>query len=207
MVALPKPTTDGKSYITPNEYLAWERQAETKSEYREGVIVAMAGASPEHIAITGNIYGELYGQLKGRNCQVFGSDLRISVETCDAYYYPDVTVVCEPPQFLNLGAATLVNPTLLVEVLSDSTEIKDRNEKWECYQTLESLKTYVLVAQDRPRIEIYVRQTDGSWSYKEVKGLEATVKLDAIGCELRLSDVYARIVFSVPAESLTGQSG
>jgi Uma2 family endonuclease len=118
----------------------------------------------------------------------------VRVPACDKYYYPDVTVVCEPPQFEDGRRDTLLNPTLLIEVLSDSTQATDRDEKWQCYQTLESLQSYVLISQNKPLVEIYRRQADG-WFYTAFTQLESVVPLDAIGCELKLAEVYARVPF------------
>ncbi len=199
MVAYAKKNTETLPRLTHQEYLERERKAETKSEYDGGAVVAMAGASPEHNTITSNIHGELYAQLRGKECRPFVSDLRVRVPSCDKYYYPDVIVACDEPEFEDLeGVASLLNPTLIVEVLSDTTEVKDRGEKFICYQTLETLNTYVLVSQTRPLIEIYRRQENG-WHYFAAKDLESMVSLEAIGCELRLADVYARIPFEEPS--------
>lgn len=194
MVAYAKREAPEQPYLTPQEYLERERKAETKSEYSGGVVVAMAGASKRHNRITANISGELHGQLKGEPCQAFVSDLRVGVPECNRYYYPDVAVVCGEPIFVDAELDTLLNPTLIVEVLSDSTEARDRGEKLECYQALESLQTYVLVAQDRPYIEIYSRQ-DRDWRYSKAKEMTDRVALDAIGCELSLAEAYARVEF------------
>lgn len=180
--------------LTPQEYLERERKAETKSEYDGGYVTAMAGASKEHNRVTVNIAGELYAQLKGKPCQPFVNDLRVRVPECDRYYYPDVVVVCDEPQFEDVELDTLLNPTVIVEVLSASTEARDRGQKLQCYRTLDSLNIYVLVAQDRPFVEIYRRQEQG-WLYSTVEGLESVVSLDAIGCKLRLADIYDRIEF------------
>jgi Uma2 family endonuclease len=185
--------------LTPQEYLERERKAETKSEYHGGIVVAMAGASPEHNIIVFDLIGTLSVQLRGKPCQGFPSDLRVRVPACDKYYYPDAIVVCEEPEYEQLaGTRSLLNPTLIVEVLSDSTEKTDRGEKWTCFQTLESLQTYVLISQDRPLIEVYRREGQG-WFYAAATGVESRVPLDAIGCELKLTDVYARIQFPQPS--------
>jgi Uma2 family endonuclease len=187
------------TYITPQEYLEMERDAETKSEYDDGVIVAMAGSSPEHSAITFNLSVKLGVQLDGLPCRGFTSDLRVRVPVCNKYYYPDVTIVCNRPEFeLLAGVRSLLNPTLLIEVLSNSTAATDRGEKWRCYRTLESLTTYVLIAQDRPEVEVYTRMEDGDWRLHTVIGLDASVPLRTFGCELRMADVYAGVTF--PAE-------
>lgn len=196
MVAYPKTEPHR---LTPQEYLERERYAETKSEYRGGVLVAMAGASPEHNAITSNLHGELYGQLREKECRPFVSDLRVRVPACDRYYYPDVVVACEEPRYEALaGVRSLLNPTLVIEVLSDSTETADKGEKWLCYQTLDSLQTYVLVSQQRPVVEIYRRYGE-EWLYTAVAGLESVAVLESIGCTVRLADIYARVAFPPPA--------
>lgn len=203
MVASPK--TESRR-LTPQEYLERERYAQTKSEYHGGVLVAMAGASPEHNAIVFDIIGTLSAQLRGKPCQGFPSDLRVRVPACDRYYYPDIVVACEEPIYDVLaGTRSLLNPTLVIEVLSDSTEAADKGEKWFCYQTLDSLQTYVLVSQQRPVVEIYRRYGE-EWLYTAVVGLESVAVLESIGCTLRLADIYARVSFPPPA-SEAAQNG
>ena len=193
MVALKQMPVETPRRVTAREYLERERTAETKREFHRGVIVAMAEASPEHNTITVNVLGELYSQLRGKECRPFASDMRVRVPACDNYYYPDVVVVCGEPRYQVIaGIQSLLNPTLIVEVLSESTATMDRGEKWECYQTLESLQTYVLVAQERAFVEVYERG-ERNWSYTSTADYEQTITLDAIQCNLRLSDVYARV--------------
>src|SRR5579862_9757055 len=140
------------SYITQEAYLRRERNAETKSEYYNGVIVAMAGASPEQSIIAANVIIQLNAQLRSRGCIPFTGDLRVRVDACNRYFYPDATLLCGQPVYQMLeGVRSLCNPSLIVEVLSDSTATLDRDDKWHCYQTLESLTTYILIAQDRTR--------------------------------------------------------
>jgi len=184
-----------RPYIMPHEYLQRERRADTKSEYHDGVIVAMSGASRQHNRITFDTARSLGNQLQNTPCEPFSGDMRVLTPECNRYFYPDVIVVCGEAQFEDETLDTLTNPTLIVEVLSESTERMDRRMKWDCYQTLPSLRTYVLIAQDEPRIETFTRQEDGAWSYSAANKLEATVSLPAIGCTLRLSDVYARVEF------------
>ena len=183
-------------YFTRQEYLAWERKAETKHEYHDGVIVAMTGASRRHNRVTLDTVRSLGNQLEGTPCEPFANDMRVLVPECNRYFYPDVIVVCGEAQFEDEEFDTLTNPTLVVEVLSNSTERTDRRLKLDCYRTLPSLQTYALIAQDAPRIETYTRQDDGTWRYGAVSGLEASVSLPAIGCTLRLADVYARVAFA-----------
>jgi Uma2 family endonuclease len=186
-------------YITPEEYLRRERDAETRSEYHDGVIVAMAGANPEHNIIAANVIIQLNTQLRHRGCIPFTSDQRVRVDACNRYCYPDTTVVCDQPAYQMLeGLRSLVNPSLVVEVLSDSTAAQDRGDKWHCYQTLESLTTYILIAQDRARVEVYTRMEDGDWRLSTFHGLEATLRLPAYGCEIGMADIYADVVFPEP---------
>ncbi len=181
--------------LTPEEYLSAERQAETKSEFHDGELLAMAGASYAHNLIVANVIRELGVQLKSRPCAVLPSDIRLWLEASRHYVYPDVTVVCGEPEFTDADQDTLVNPTLLVEVLSEATRNYDRGEKFERYRTLGSFAEYVLLAQDRPHCEHYVRQPDKSWILTEESRVEVTVPLTTIGCELALSEAYDRVSF------------
>jgi Uma2 family endonuclease len=195
MVTQPNP------YFTPEEYLALEREADYKSEYLDGQIYAMAGGSPEHNAIGANLLGALVPQLRGGPCRSFTSDQRVKLEETGLYTYPDITIVCGERHFDDARRDTLLNPTLIIEVLSDSTEAYDRGEKFAHYRRVESLREYVLVSQNRPRIERYLRQPDGTWNYAAVDGLESEIRLDSIGCLLRLAEVYDGISFERPPES------
>jgi Uma2 family endonuclease len=180
--------------FTPQEYLDWERQQETKHQYLDGDIVAMAGASPPHTMIQWDMSIEIGVQLKGSQCQAFSNDMRILVPACNRYYYADIPIACGEPDFEDRYGDTLTNPTVLIEILSPSTEQMDRGEKLLCYQTLPSLQLYVLVAQNEPRVEIY-RRHGNEWRYTVTRGLDATVVLEPIGVTLRLADIYARVTF------------
>jgi Uma2 family endonuclease len=187
-------------HVPIETYFDLEDKAQIKSEYHNGKIIAMAGATPAHIRITTNLTRLVGNQLEGKTCEPFDSDMRVLVPDCDVVYYPDLTVTCETPRFGETRLATLLNPTLVVEVLPPSTERADRGVKFDCYRTLGSLKAYVLVYQGEPRIDIYTRQLDGAWQYETAKELTATLKIAALGCELRLADVYARVEFkALPA--------
>jgi len=182
-------------------YLQSERHAEIKSEYVNGTIVAMAGASLSHNRITFDLAGHIGNQLKDGNCEAFSADMRVRVPAFNRYYYPDLVVVSGPPEFEDTQFDTLLNPILIAEVLSESTEAKDRGEKLIAYQSLPSLMTYVLISQVQPCVEVYQRQPNG-WLYQVTQGLENRVLLAAIGCELNLTDLYARIVFQeLPEEA------
>ena len=180
------------THLTPEEYLAFERKATTKHEYLNGQIVAMSGASFAHNFLTMNTANQLYNQLIGGECQVATSDMRVKVTQIDSYFYPDVVVVCGEPRAEDETFDTLLNPTVVVEVLSPSTETYDRGEKFEHYQQIASLKEYVLISQDKIRVEHYHRQETG-WMQTEFRGLEDVLSLLSIGCELRLQDVYRRV--------------
>ena len=183
------------TYVTPEEYLRRERLAESKSEYLNGEIFAMTGASRQHNRITINISSSLNLQLKGRPCETYAVDMRVKVRASGLYTYPDVAVVCGDPQFEDEYVDTLLNPTLLVEVLSQSTERYDRIAKTSYYRTIDSLAEHLLVAQDEIRLEQYVKRPNRQWLLSEYRELDEVVELTAIGCELRLSDVYDRITF------------
>jgi Uma2 family endonuclease len=184
-----------EQFITAADYLALERQAEIKSEYLNGQIYAMSGASRSHNRITVNLTAALHAQLKHKPCEPFSGDMRVKVTPTGLYTYPDVMVVCGEPRFEDPHVDTLLNPTVLIEVLSDSTEAYDRGGKFAHYRALESLTDYLLVAQDQPRIEHFRRQTDGQWLYSVADGLDAQVEIATIGCVLHLAEVYERVAF------------
>jgi Uma2 family endonuclease len=187
MSAVPKP------YITPSEYLARERRAETKSEYFAGEIFAMSGASRKHNLIAANAAGELRQQLRDRNCEVYTSDMKVKVSPTGLYTYPDVTVVCGGPQFEDDEDDVLLNPTVLFEVLSRSTADYDRGGKFAHYRRLSSLREYVLISQDRCLVEHYVRQPYDQWLLSEQTSLEDTLDLPSINCKLPLSEIYLKV--------------
>ena len=182
-------------YLTPEEYLAIERKAIYKSEYIDGEMVAMTGASRQHNLIAFNITREISQQLRGRPCEGYVSDMRVRVPSTRLYTYPDVVVVCGAPQFEDDYVDTLLNPTLIIEVLSESTELYDRGKKFGFYRTIESLAEYLLVAQDECRVEQYVKQPDGRWLLSEYRALEDVVELMSIGCKLSLREVYEKVAF------------
>lgn len=188
-----------KERYTPEQYLEIERQADHKSEYFSGEIVALAGVSEPHALIVWNIAGEFYNQLKGRPCKAYASDMRVKVDATGLYTYPDVVVVCGETRFDDEHKDTLTNPTVLIEVLSKSTEAYDRGEKFLHYRRLESVTDYLLVSQHTARIERFARQGDGQWLHTETSGLGAVVEIASIGCRLALSDVYDKVELASPA--------
>lgn len=189
-----------EQFITAADYLAMERQSPSKSEYLNGRIYAMSGASRNHNRITLNLGAMLRAHLRGYPCEPFINDLRVKVSPTGLYTYPDVVVVCGEPRFEDDQVDTLLNPKVIIEVLSESTEKYDRGEKFTHYRALESVTDYLLVAQHQPCIESFHRQADGSWLYSVAQDLEAQIDIAAIGCALRLEDVYERVVFPEAAD-------
>ncbi len=180
-------------YVTPAEYLAIERKAETKSEYFDGQMFAMAGASRPHSLIVSDIDRVLGNQLLERPCETYPNDMRVKVTATGLYTYPDFVVVCDEPQFEDKVADTLLNPTLLVEVLSKTTENYDRGVKFEHYRRLTSVREFLAIAQDRMHVEHHIRQADGSWLLREYSGADDVLDLRSIECRLTLTDIYRRV--------------
>lgn len=182
-----------KPRLTAAEYLAIERQAAGRSEFLDGETFAMSGASRRHNLICVNVAAELRNQLRDRPCEVYAADMRVKVAATGLYTYPDVVVVCGEPEFEDAELDTLLNPTLLVEVLSKSTADYDRGGKFEHYRRLPSLREYLLVAQDRPQLAHYVRHGDASWLLSEATDPAGRMDLPSIGCTLNLGEVYAKV--------------
>ncbi len=180
--------------LTPEEYLAFERsQTDAKHDYLDGEIMAMTGASEAHNLITWNVLASLHVQMRGRSCRSYGSDMRVKIPATGLYTYPDISALCGEPEFADDVLDTLLNPSVIIEVLSPSTEAYNRGAKFAHYRRIESLQAYVLISQDTPHIELFERQADGRWLLSEATELTATVALEAIGCELALGIVYERV--------------
>jgi len=190
MVAVSKPR-----YISPEDYLKHERLAATKSEYVDGQIYAMSGASRQHNRINLDVATQINVRLRGGSCEVFSNDMRVKVQDDSLYTYPDIVVVCGDAKFADGALDTLLNPTLIIEVLSDSTERYDRGKKFAHYQRIESLREYVLISQDEARIECFTRQPDDRWMLSKAERLEDVITLESIDCTLPLTEVYARVQF------------
>jgi len=182
-----------KTLLSPEEYLEQERRAEYKSEYLVGEIFALAGASRRHALIVTNLIGELGQQLRGKPCEVYSGDLRLRVTPTGLYTYPDVMLVCADVQFADDQKDTVLNPVVLIEVLSESTSDYDRGRKFEYYRTLPSLSEYLTVAQDKPHIEHWTRQQEDSGILAELNDLSQTVRLASIDCVLPLKEIYDKI--------------
>lgn len=182
--------------LSEAEYLAVERAAPFKSEFFGGEMFAMAGGSPMHSLIAANAIGELKTKLKGRPCRPFTSDLRLKVEATGLLTYPDVSVICGPLQFAAGTDDTVVNPTLLIEVLSDSTEAYDRGEKFRHYRQMPSLKEYLLISQRLPRVEHFLRGTGEEWTLRTAEDREASLSLPSLEITLELNEVFAGVDFA-----------
>ncbi|MCA1621338.1 MAG: Uma2 family endonuclease [Acidobacteria bacterium] len=189
-------TTHTVTYVTPEEYLAAERLSETRSEYLDGGVYPMTGGTVNHNRITINLILELGTQLRSANCHVHATDLKVRLPDSRKFFYPDVMVICGDLQYHDERSDVILNPDLVVEVLSPSTEAYDRGAKFRAYQTIESLKEYLLVAQDAPVVERYLRNGDGTWKYTLAEGLEGALTLPSVGCTLNLGAVYDKVDFN-----------
>ena len=181
--------------MTPAAYLAFERSQDEKHEYWHGQIYLMAGANARHNLVTANVVMTLGLQLKGRSCSVYPSDMRVLIPTTGLYTYPDALVVCGKALFEDATEDTLLNPTLIVEVLSKSTEHYDRGDKFRNYRTIPSLQEYLLIAQHEQRVEHYVRQPNDEWLLAETSDPAGQLDLPTVGCRLALADLYDKVTF------------
>ncbi len=185
-----------RQYISEEDYLTMEEVSPVKHEYFDGEIFQMAGASERHNNIAGNIYGELYNQLKKRPCKVYQNDMRLYIEKEGIYTYPDVMVICGEPEIKKYKSLdNILNPVLIIEVLSPSTADYDKGAKFEQYRTIESFEEYLLVSQDAKQITRYSKQKDGSWILMDFIGDKTTFKLGSIECALTMEDIYNKVNF------------
>lgn len=189
MTALPN------QHITVSEYLQLDQQHAEKLEYYAGIIVAQAGVTARHNLIITNLIGHLYPQVRQRGCHMFPGDMRVQATEQKVYTYPDLSIVCDTPYYTDPSEMTLTNPTIIIEVLSPSTDTRDRTEKLMYYRGIESLQEYILIAQHIPYVQRYTRQTPLFWYVHLTDTLDASIELTAIGCTIAMSDVYAGIGF------------
>jgi Uma2 family endonuclease len=194
-MAIDMALTKAAPRVTEAEYLAIERTASYKSEFFGGEMFAMAGGSAMHSLIASNLIGEFQAKLKGRPCKPFTSDLRVKIEATGLLTYPDVSVVCGPLHYLEGTNDTILNPVLLVEVLSDSTEAYDRGEKFQHYRQIPSLKEYLLASQRLPRLEHFVRSANDEWTLRTIEAIGATLTLPALEITISLNEVFADVKF------------
>ena len=190
MSARPQP------HLTPEQYLEAERAAEFRHEYYNGQMYAMSGGSYQHGQIIGNLTAQLSKALNPRPCSVIPNDLRLRVSPHGLYTYPDVIVICGEPRFADDRSDTLLNPALIVEVLSPSTEAYDRGFKSAQYRTVQSLEEYALVSQAEPRVEVFRRQPGGHWLLSEAIGIEAVCHFESLDCAVPLAEIYAKVAFN-----------
>jgi Uma2 family endonuclease len=190
-------STQPKSFLTPEQYLEIERAAGFRSEYWNGEMYAMAGARRAHNLIGVNVTSSLGLQLRSRRCENYANDMRVRTSS-NLYTYPDAIAVCGDPQFLDDREDTLLNPSLIVEVLSPSTERYDRGLKFEQYRTIESLRDYLMLACDRMHAELFTKDTNGKWQLSEWRDPRDIVLIESIDCKLLLADLYDKVEF--PAE-------
>ena len=187
-------------FVTPDEYLALERTSDERHEYFEGQIFAMAGASGRHNLICTSLIAAAVPRLRPHGCKVFGSDMKVLVPTTGLFTYPDTSIVCGEVEYRGPTQDVLLNPCVLIEVLSKSTETRDRGWKFQNYWILPSLVDYVLVSQEKPLIEHYVRRPEGNWMFEFVDGLEATLQLAAVDCQIPLREIYLDVQFGPEEE-------
>lgn len=192
-------STASQPEMTPDQYLAFERSADWKHEYVNGRVYAMSGAREAHILIVSNIVASLHAQFRGRPCRVYSNDLRVKISETGMYAYPDVIALCGEPRFEDEEFDTLLNPGVIVEVLSPSTEAYDRNEKFEHYRERRSLNEYLLIAADRASVDHYVKR-GRHWVLDTFTRLGETITLPSVDATLRMQDVYERVApFDSPA--------
>jgi len=189
--------------ITEAQYLKMERAAETKHEFLDGEVYAMTGASQRHNLVTGSTFASLYNQLRGRPCQVYPSDMRVKVAETGLYTYPDISVACGRAELADENRDTLLNPVLIIEILSKSTAGYDRREKFSQYRRIPTLNDYLLISPTRCLVEHYLRQPDGKWLLTEYNDLADVIELSSIGCRLALSDVYEQVMLLIKEEGPT----
>jgi Uma2 family endonuclease len=191
--------TQHKHPLTPEEYLVRERLAETRSEYYQGEVFAMAGASEKHNTIVTNLVASLVTKLRGRKCRIYSSDMRLLVSDAGLYTYPDVLVVCGKPILADTHADILTNPALIIEVLSESTKDYDRGGKFHQYMRIPSLQEYLTVSQTEMLIDKRIRQADNSWVIREVVPSNGKVVIECLGIELDFAEIYDQVEFDDPA--------
>ena len=177
-------------FIQPQEYLELERLAAGRHEYYKGEVFAMSGASFNHNVIEDNIRGALHSHLKGTKCRSFGSNLRVHIPANTLFTYPDVLIVCQEPKFADDVFDTLLNPSVLIEILSPSTANYDRGAKWDLYREIESLQEYILIDSTTTHLVQYVKNNDGTWTLYEKKAREQSFTITTIGLQLSMNDVY-----------------
>lgn len=188
-------TAQPKTHVTAQEYFLQDQQSAEKLEYYAGIVVAQAGATARHNLIVSNLIGHLYAHVRRQGCHIFPGDMRVQAADQRVYTYPDITIVCGTPQYSDPSEMTLINPMVIIEILSPATESRDRTEKLVYYRSIESLQEYILIAQHTPYVQRYTRQTPHFWYVHLTDDLAAQVELAAIGCSLPMQAIYDGIAF------------
>jgi Uma2 family endonuclease len=188
-------TAQQHMYMTADEYLAFEETSSVKHEYFAGRIIALAGGNEAHSIISSNINAQLHSQLRQRPCTVYNSDMKVRAEQPRKYMYPDISVACGQPKYENTKRRVLLNPVIIIEVLSASTERFDRGIKFQWYRSIESVEEYVLVSQNAKYIDHYKRQSDNLWSLSSLGEGDELLQLTSIDCVLRIEDIYEKVNF------------
>jgi Uma2 family endonuclease len=191
-------TAEPAHRVSPEEYLAMEEVSETRNELIGGVVVGMSGNTYPHVLIVDNLVLELNGRLRGKPCRMSSNQLKVKVELTGDYFYPDLAGVCGAPVFDPPGQLTLLNPALLIEVLSTSTEGYDRGQKFLHYQQIPTLKEYALVAQNEARVKLFTRGENSKWTYTTASGPESIITFASIDCSVPLADIYRDVRFGEP---------
>jgi Uma2 family endonuclease len=192
-----------KLKYTLEEYLELDRNSEARLEFWDGEIFDMSGVSPEHDQLESNLHFHLREKLRGKKCRIFLANTRIKVPSMPPYRYGDSSGLCGVPQYEVIGGIkALTNPSIIIEVLSASTEAYDRGDKFTNYKSISSLREYLLVAQHRPHVSHFVKLDDGSWNQREFNDLDAIVKLVSLECELSLREIYEEIDFGQASTTL-----
>ena len=191
-------STVEKTFLTPEQYLDIEREAEFKSEYYQGEMFAMATVAEPHVLIVGNIAAGLHLQLRKRPSFVYMSAMRLCVSAVGFYTYPDVAVVCGKSQFIDDRSDNLLNPSVIVEVLSSSSEAYDRGRKFAHYRQIDSLREYLMVSSERMSADLFIRQPDSRWLLKSANRLEDVIEIPSVDCRLALADVYEKVTLAEP---------
>ena len=186
-----------RHYYSLGEYFALEQASDARFEYWDGEIVCMSGGSRAHGMISSNVHLSLGNSLRGGRCRAFTGDMAILTPTLPPYRYPDASAACGELEYhIVKGRAALVNPVVVVEVMSPSTDALDEGPKFDAYKAIPTLRDYLLVSQDEPRVAHHTRLEDGSWTHRDVDGLDASLELESVGCALKLSDIYDGVAFN-----------
>lgn len=180
----------GKTKLTEEEYLAFEKSSQEKHEYYQGEVFAMSGANTRHNFIFKNVYGKLAYRLEGKPCQPFGSDMRLNIPENTLYTYPDITIYCGELKTSELDEDTVVNPSVVIEILSPSTKEYDRGTKFKLYRAIPTLKEYILIDTDALNVEFFTRIENGIWELKEFKSLEDKIQIKTADFEISLAEIY-----------------